>query len=78
MQRVNDDLPAELLMAVARAIELLQRVVAEEDRSDEEKLEFSTATLDLISAIDPEAVEKAIEPSVPSAVAAWLEVCLSL
>ena len=45
-------------------------MVAEEGRSDAERLEISTATLDLLIAIEPSTTQM-LEPLVPAAIKAW-------
>jgi hypothetical protein len=73
-EHVDDQLPTNVVAAIARAIELLNRVMAEEGRTEQERLDLSSAVLDLISAIDPEAVREMIEPGIPGAVAALIEI----
>ena len=67
------ELPADVLVAVARVLKLLQRAAAEPGRSVEERLEFTRATLDLLSTIDPDGVRTALEPGAPAAVATWVQ-----
>ena len=71
---VSQDLPPELVAAVVHAAELLQRASTDSGRSGEERLEFTMATLDLLSAIDPETVRTMMEPGVPIAIRTWREV----
>lgn len=54
-------------MALARAVELLMRAASEPGREAPDRLDLTTAAIDLIAIVDPEAVHRALQPLLPTA-----------